>query len=365
MVDTVQPNLLAVVVVFPVLSTIFVALRVGFRSYSRHFKSDDALCVAAWALAVANAGTVYKFIQVQHIGYHYWDFPTPTPEDHVLGSKYGFAQQLLYNPILGLVKASILVFLLRLGDQRKLIKYSLHALFYINLGHLIGTFVGALTQCLPVHMYWGRRDMNNKTEFSCFDEETFSIATAVIAIITDVLILLIPIFMVWPLRMNRRKKVAVGCVLSLGWIVVIVACVRLKLFFDLWAGAGRDYTYTTGTGVVISIVEVNVAIILSCGPALNALLTRLAPRILGSKNSKPGGYVYTNDYNMPSRQPRRFDLPSLASSRNSGRPYRTLDDDRDCSSQDEIMNNDGLGTKRAEIIANMINKENKGQGLYR
>lgn len=39
MVETIQPNLLAVVVTFPVLSTIFVALRAGFRLYTYQFKT--------------------------------------------------------------------------------------------------------------------------------------------------------------------------------------------------------------------------------------------------------------------------------------------------------------------------------------
>jgi hypothetical protein len=38
MVDSIQPTALAIVVTFPVVSTIFVALRVGFRSWTRQFK---------------------------------------------------------------------------------------------------------------------------------------------------------------------------------------------------------------------------------------------------------------------------------------------------------------------------------------
>lgn len=287
-------------------------------------------------------------------------------EEVVHSNKLGMVQQLLYNPILGLVKASIMVFLFRLGDQRKFIRYSLIGLFIFNLGHMIATFFGALTQCLPIHMYWDRWDPEATKEFSCMNEEAFSMSTAGIALLTDVLILLIPILMVWPLRLNRRKKIAVGSVLSLGWIVVIVACIRLKCFYDLWNGTDPDYTYANSLGVVISTVENHIALILSCGPALNAILTRVAPRILGSKNrtGPTADYTYGNGYNMPSRTPRRFDLPSLASSRNSGRPYRTLDDET-AGSQDEIMNNDSLGANRAQIIARMIDKEKNGQGLYR
>lgn len=317
-------------------------------------------------MAVANAGVLYKYIQLTHVGYHVWDVPEQTSEDQVHNNKISMVQQLLYNPILSLVKASIMVFLFRLGDRRKIIRWSLIGLFLFNLGHMLGTFFGALTQCLPIHMYWNRWDPGETTAFSCFDEYAFSMATAAIAILTDVLILLIPIFMVWPLKLNRRKKIAVGSVLSLGWIVVIVACVRLKSFYDLWNNTDEDFTWSNSLGVVISIVEVNIAIILSCGPALNAILTRVAPRILGSKNAtgRTNTFAYKDGYDMPSRTPKRFDMPSLPNSRNSGRPYRELDDDLG-GSQDEIMNNDSLGAKRADIVARMIDNDQRGQGMYR
>ena len=38
MVETIQPTALAIVVTLPVLSTIFVALRIGFRSWTNQFK---------------------------------------------------------------------------------------------------------------------------------------------------------------------------------------------------------------------------------------------------------------------------------------------------------------------------------------
>lgn len=95
--------------------------------------SDDGLCLLSWALAVANAGVMYKFIQVNYIGYHIWDVPDQTIEDKVFSGKLSMAQQLLYNPILCLVKASIIIFLIRLGDQRKKIRYSFSMAKMANL----------------------------------------------------------------------------------------------------------------------------------------------------------------------------------------------------------------------------------------
>jgi hypothetical protein len=68
----------------------------------------------------------------------------------VEAAKYDLANQLLYNPILALVKASIVFFLWRLQDRRKVIRWSLVSFFILNLGLAIATFVADLCQCTIV-----------------------------------------------------------------------------------------------------------------------------------------------------------------------------------------------------------------------
>jgi hypothetical protein len=149
--DTMQPQVLALVILFPALSTVLVALRVWIRVTMQQFRwgvyntqeslcqirstdaipTDDRLCVAAWALAVAYAGILYYWIRFNWFGYHVWDIPdyVSAEDNQILSTKLNMAQQLLYNPILGIVKASIILFLLRLGDRRKIIRYGLIAFF--------------------------------------------------------------------------------------------------------------------------------------------------------------------------------------------------------------------------------------------
>jgi hypothetical protein len=385
MVQNIQSQALAIIVTFPVISTIFVALRVAFRTWNRQFKwgmapsgremagtltsvSDDAFCVLAWALAIANSAITYRYAIARHTGYHIWDVPERSIETQVYSAKLSMAQQLSYNPTLCLVKASVIVFLMRLGDQRRMIRYSLVAFFIFNIGHMIAVFFGVLTQCLPIHMYWNHfktdqiiDDKVVNPNYTCFNTEAFIMSTAGIAILTDILILAIPIAMVWPLRLNWRKKFAVGCVLSLGWILVVVALVRLKSFYNFFNVVNPDPTYALG--VTVSVVEVNIAIILSCGPAINSMITRFAPKLFASRGTgDTAGDPY--EYEIPARQPKRYDIPvSFLDSRNSARGIRDRDDD-DGDSQLEIVNNDSLGARRADIIRAMIDNDKNGRGMY-
>ena len=329
--------------------------------------ADDGVILVAWALAVAYAGVAYKWILVNGFGYHVWDLRPLTLEQNVLSLKLNMAQQLLYNPILCLVKASIIIFLFRLEDRRKLIRWSLFVLFGFNLGHMCGVFFGALTQCLPIHMYWDHFytdvTLANGTivnpNYHCFDEETFSLVTAGFAILTDVLILCVPvsgvarefidkdladriasqIAMIWNLRLNLRKKIGVAVILSLGWIVTAVSILRFKIFYDYWQGTSKDPTY--GLSQAISGIEVNVAIFTACGPAMKAFVTHFAPKFFGTSigtRASGDGYYRTGGYNLSDRMP-------TDKSQRTQHGVVEVAGERD--SQEEIMMNDSLGAGKS------------------
>ena len=160
--------------------------------------SDDALCVFAWVLAVINAGITYRYALVRHTGYHIWDVPERSIEVQVSSAKLSMAQQLSYNPSLCLVKDSIILFLMRLGDQRKTIRCSLTGLSILNIGNMVAVFFSVLTQCLPIHMYWDHpktdqiiSDEVANSNYTCFNTEAFIMSTVSVAILTDILVLII------------------------------------------------------------------------------------------------------------------------------------------------------------------------------
>jgi hypothetical protein len=215
-----------------------------------------------------------------------------------------------------------------------------------------------MTQCLPINFYWNHfktdQVVDGKTinpNYTCFNRAAFSLTTAGLAILTDVLILTIPIAMTWPLRLNIRRKLAVILVLSLGWVVVAVGVVRFKIFYDFWTQASDDPTY--GLGQAVSGIEVNLAILASCGPAMKAIMTRFAPRFFGSiGGSRPSGNVTysAQGFEMHGRPSRKEDIydgsgPSTSSRRTPRGDHRDIDAD----SQEEIITHDSLGARKSEV----------------
>lgn len=260
-------------------------------------------------LSVAQSAIAIKWTYLTGQGHHMEDVPPLTVEESILAAKLNFGQGLIYNPILGCVKFAIILFLLRLEDQRRSIQWSLWALAAFNLGHIIAVFLVVVFQCTPVHMYWDHFKTDRVLEdgtvvnpnYHCIDQAAFSISTAGIAVATDIAILMVPVFIMWNLRMPLRRKLAVLFVLSLGWVVAVVGAVRIKFFVDMWYGSFKDPSHSLWS--TLSAVENNVAIMVASGPALKALIIRFSPKFFGtsyvSKNT--GNIHYTPNYELHSR----------------------------------------------------------------
>ncbi|KAE9370842.1 hypothetical protein N431DRAFT_510234 [Stipitochalara longipes BDJ] len=77
-------------------------------------------------------------------------------------------------------------------------------------------FIVVIVQCNPVSYFW--------LQFSgqvgnCFPDTTvqnITISYAVFAAVTDVIFGVLPIFVIWNLKMNKKAKMVVGALLALG-----------------------------------------------------------------------------------------------------------------------------------------------------
>ena len=193
---------------------------------------------------------------------------------------------------------------------------------------------------------------------SCIDQLTFYLVQSGLAVLTDILILLIPPAMMWNLRMKRRKKVAVWAILSLGWIVTVVGIVRIVLYYYRFQPNNIDRSYSVA--YTISIMEANVAIMASCGPALKALFTRYVPQMFGSCNAtetQGNVHYWPRDYEPTSNRVRSAYSQQMRSwNSKTGRTrdlhygleiLESIERDNDVESQEPIVGSDSVRTNKS------------------
>ncbi|KAH7333359.1 hypothetical protein BKA65DRAFT_539013 [Rhexocercosporidium sp. MPI-PUGE-AT-0058] len=320
MVDTNQPEAIAIISIFSAISTFFMVLRVWSRviawkedrSWDPLIVWSDVLLMIAYLLAAAEVYFVITYTFITWQGYHKADIPKLSVEQIIRGQKYNLANQLLYNPILSLVKASVMLFLLRIGNTKKCVKYALYFAQALNLGLAIAIFFADAFQCTPVRYMYEKVKMDAEarkvagadakgqvdgvTIFggTCIDQIQFFLVSAGLVVMTDVITLIIPTAIVWDLQMPlRRKFIAIG-MLSVGFIVTGTSIARLVIYHWRFSPDNTDASYQIG--YTISSAEANLAIACGAIPCLGPLMKRIAPTIFKSTNEShlrptPSGYI--------------------------------------------------------------------------
>ncbi|KAK6219767.1 CFEM domain-containing protein [Colletotrichum tabaci] len=286
---------------FPAIALIVVALRVYSRVSTKQFGWDDGLICFAMAESVAETAASYMGMRYAFLGVHVYDIPMEA--DSRLGSLWNYIIQLLYNPILALVKTSVLMFLLRLSGQKRSIRYTIIGLNVFNIALMIAIFTTVVFQCQPISYFWEKAGRNPPTEGKCIDMGAFYVSTASLTIFTDVLALALPFWIFLGLKMQIRVKIALLAVFALGAVVTAISVLRLAWLIEVSYHINeQDPTYDIR--FTYSAVETNLAIIAASAPALRGLFLRWFPKFFASLKSSSNpryGYGQSGDPTRKSR----------------------------------------------------------------
>lgn len=108
-------------------------------------------------------------------------------------------------------KLSILLLYIRLffpkGVTRSLFWWIIQAVVWLNLLYTVGLILAIALQCVPYHKSYGA---------SCMDQYMVLISASIINIISDLLVLMIPMASVWRLNMSHKRKWAVWALFAFG-----------------------------------------------------------------------------------------------------------------------------------------------------
>ncbi|KAI0914356.1 hypothetical protein F4823DRAFT_572941 [Ustulina deusta] len=211
------------------------------------------------------------FIKTNFIGIRWQDVP---PHDPIPGLVWNYAIEILYNPILALVKTSILLFLQRLFGQRPGVRRFIVWMNTANIGMLIGVFFATILQCIPINKTW-----EPALEGTCIDRRILFTVSSSFNILTDMLMLALPLSIFINLKIPRRTKIALMVVFLLGFLTTITSVARLVLLIQGLFMLKTTLSTDANIGFVTSAIETNLAVITASAPALRPLLRTWFPKI--------------------------------------------------------------------------------------
>ena len=140
--------------------------------------------------------------------------------------KLRYVLEIIYDVLVGAIKSSILLFYARVfprGATLYLWRIFLYIILVVIVSVYLSATVVAVFQCIPISYTWDKR-----TPGRCLDLILLYYLGAANNIVTDLMILVLPMPVVWNLQMPRSKKYAVTGVFLMGGLLVSLNYLRLR-----------------------------------------------------------------------------------------------------------------------------------------
>ncbi|KAI9154993.1 Efflux pump atB [Paramyrothecium foliicola] len=256
--------MLAFIVVVQVLVAITIGLRFRLRWVARaKYSWDDWLAVVS-GVFVSTAGIGYESHQVAG------NLSTVT--------QLIFAYELIYHCTIGTAKLSALCFYLRAFESHYIHKYVIAAIGLV-CAQTLAVILWSLLVCQPISRFWTENDGD-----FCGNRRPMYVTASVLAIVTDILIVGLPIPVILGLKIKRSKKKAIIGLFSTAVLMTIVSVVRI--FSITWIDEG-NVTATAAPFMFFSALEPCVATLCVCLPMLSPLFNRCFGKRTGNTPPNP------------------------------------------------------------------------------
>ncbi|RAL04833.1 uncharacterized protein BO80DRAFT_209742 [Aspergillus ibericus CBS 121593] len=281
----------------------------------RKFWWDDVCLILAWAFSVGTQAIILYGYNYAGYGVHMWNLTVPVLE---LYAKTILAGTIIYLPALATAKFALLMLYYRLMSMLRVWRRIIYVVAFIIAGYSLAITLSLIFACNPIAKNW---DVTI-THGHCIDRTGFYLATAITNTVSDIILVLIPIPVVFRLRLPLVQKLGISCMFGIGCLTIITSILRLVTLMPLVTS--KDQSYKIAVAIIFVIVEANFIIICGCLPYFKQFLRFHAPRWIGdsrasassqtrqpeslhstpsSKRRKPGLSVLQDDIERALSQP--------------------------------------------------------------
>ncbi|KAE8153804.1 hypothetical protein BDV25DRAFT_136554 [Aspergillus avenaceus] len=264
-----------------IVSTAAVGLRLLARKVngSKLFLDDYLILIALLFKYGCSIGVI--ILLFNGLGCHITMIP---PKNLEIYLKIGYSNSFVYTACVTFIKLSILALYKRLFSVPRMILAANVVAAFVLLWAVSVCVVGVVL-CLPVNKFWDRA-----VEGTCLDPAKYYYGQQIPNIVTDVVLLIMPMKPVWSLPISRTQRILLSGVFVVGGLTLIFDIVRLTAMIEL-TQSGPDITYNQIPMVAWTCIEAAAGITAAC-------LSNLRPLFKLSKRR-----FWTKGQSGPSKQP--------------------------------------------------------------
>ena len=181
-----------------------------------------------------------------------------------------YAQQLSSTLVFGFTKLSVLLFYKRVfrGNTFNAAVWTMIGIVFV---WTVSFFFANLLQCYPIWINW---NASGAQADQCIKTNAMYLAQAWTDVLTDIMILSLPVPCIWALQMPARHKVGVTAIFLLGLLTVLSGVAKLVVFYHiiyLANNAAWDITWYEAPSALWFMVESSLGIVGACLPLLRPL----------------------------------------------------------------------------------------------
>ncbi|KAK0130433.1 hypothetical protein ONS96_000952 [Cadophora gregata f. sp. sojae] len=221
------------------------------------------------------------------LGIHLWNLGDGSLESilsslsRIVKSLYGC--YLSYTTSITFTKLSIMATYVRFlppGIARKIN----FALAVVILLFWISSIFSIIFQCVPAQAAW-----NYSVKGQCHPIKTFFLSLSTFNVITDILLCILPVPLLWSLKMPKAQRAVLCLLFCMGTFASVASILRLTHLDHL---DSLDISFKTVTPLNWSTVEADVGVICVALSALRPLVKRLVPDSFQSNSRVPSPNAY-------------------------------------------------------------------------
>ncbi|KAJ2977748.1 hypothetical protein NUW58_g7713 [Xylaria curta] len=238
------------------LSSVVVILWIFAKAFcQRKVYPGDAFIFAGYGIFIGSCYCLYYWMNLTGVYVHSWDV------------RMVYVAQNLYGSTLMTLKIGVLLEWLRIfvpkGTRDSfwwtcITNLALNVLFYVA-AKLVENFA-----CFPHETIW-----DFTVEGHCLDQKSLALASAIVNLVSDLLILALPQIVIWKLNMSVTKKPGVSLVFAVGVFCCVVAVFRVITSRQYYIST--DPIYDLSPVALWNIVELTLVIMIACLPSIPAV----------------------------------------------------------------------------------------------
>ena len=188
-----------------------------------------------------------------------------------------YAQQLCSTLVFGFTKLSVLLFYKRVfrGNTFNAAVWTMIAIVVV---WTVAFFLANVLQCYPIWINW---NASGAQADQCINTNMMYKAQAWTDVLTDIMILSLPVPCIWALQMPARHKVGVTSIFLLGLLTVLSGIAKLIVLTHIIAlaeGGAWDIPWFESPSTLWLVVESDLGVVGACLPLLRPLFAGTSTR---------------------------------------------------------------------------------------